>query len=111
MKKFEELTVKQRKLLKFFLTENGCGAVNAASLMRDNFSWQYLSDMLRTGFDRHVLSGVLGSLMEEGIINVEECAGYSRQDCYYVTEKFLETCDPEKLFTDYKEDKDETDCG
>lgn len=102
-KPFEQLTPKQKKVLKFFLTDNGCGAKNARVLLEDNYSWQSIEDLRTLGFSKHELDGILGSLVKECYIAVDDERGSGRGVLYFVNEKFLEDIeDKEKLFKDYE---------
>ena len=90
MKRWKELTTRQKKLVKFMLVDNGCGASNAESLIHDNFSCQGLKDFRKgTGFSTHELDGVLGSLMKEEIICLEQRPKYDGGDLYWISDVWL----------------------
>jgi hypothetical protein len=110
MRKYEELTRKEQIFVKHFLTDNGCLAEDAESLLCDNFSCQCIED-LRNAFpemNKHERAGILGSLVKEGIIWIEDDRGYDHferknlPDLFWVNNYFLETLPQNKPFKDFE---------
>ena len=106
------LTEKECKFIKTFLSENGCGAQTASELLDDNYSCQCLEDLndIFEDLNKHEISGLLGSLQSKGVINLEERSGpyytgtnkinsYSFEpDLYWCDSDYLETLDKDLKF-------------
>ncbi len=109
------LTENEAKFIKVFLNENGCGAETPLHLLEDNFSCQCIQDLrdVYTSLSNSQVGGYLSSLMEKGVIWVEERDGAVCKypfgtiqesnfapDLYWVGDYYLESIDPEIEFAE-----------
>lgn len=104
------LTENEQKFIKAFLGNNGCGASNPEELLGDNFSCQTFEDLvdLFTEMTQPQIKGTLGSLVDKGVIFIEDDRGYEDwmmkrpkmklPDLYWVNDSYLETLDPNLEF-------------
>ena len=100
MKNYEELTEKQKEVIKYFLMENTSMSKKASSLLKDNMTCQTMPWLVKgLGISANILRGVIGSLLNEGILLFDEDDGDGNM--YWVNDDFLEILDPDKEFKNY----------
>jgi len=106
------LTEKEQKLVSVFLSYNECGATTPEELLEDNYSCQCIDDLRDiTDFSNNELGGLLSSLQEKGILQLEERKGATlpknatrsqmmnfEPDLYWVNDSFIETLPEEMVF-------------
>jgi hypothetical protein len=98
----QNLTKKEQKFIKEFLSSNGCGATNSQELLEDNFSCQCFTELeeIFEYLNKYEISGLLSSLMKKQVLWCEDERGseinyWSKKmekipDLYWVNEWFLE---------------------
>jgi len=91
MKVEKILTMNEKTILDYMLKNNGCGARSTVDLIEDNYSYQSIADLKNVieGFNKHQLGGVLSSMLQKGILSLDE----RDDDCdlFFINDTWLET--------------------
>jgi len=86
-------TEKEQKMVNahFIIAEEQCGRLKPEDLIWDNLSCAYVEDFERlTGFSKHQIAGLIGSLIEKGFMNLEERSAQNGRDLYWINDTYLE---------------------
>lgn len=84
-----ELTEKETSFVNVMLEVNRSGADAWKSLVVDNFSCVDTSDLKSVG-NRKVIAGLISSLEEKGVIEIEDRSDVGERDIYWFTMSFVE---------------------
>ena len=96
MKNFTKLTEKEARLVSGWLAvaKGNCGAETIADLIEDNFSWATVKDLVnQTGLEKMQVVGLISSLEQKGIVEVEYGDKYT-PDMWYITYEYLGSLEP-----------------